>query len=137
MTFTFDTAAALVRIRVRAAAKAANLAKAATAPPSALAGIAALAGGCGLGAQFEPASPAPDMDRYEELAAILEYDQGLARDAAETAAAEAQGYLDGATLLEVHEAAETQWKTRSEPGIWAATRPHACARHGVYPKEAL
>lgn len=36
----------------------------------------------------------PDQDAFEERAAILEFDAGMARDAAENTAARAQGFVD-------------------------------------------
>jgi hypothetical protein len=40
------------------------------------------------------AAPVPDIDAFEERAAILEYDAGLKRDEAEDLAAQAQGFKD-------------------------------------------
>jgi hypothetical protein len=115
MTFTFDIAPVLARIREREAAIAAIPAKAKALPPAPFAEIAALAAGRG----------------YEELAAILEYDQGLPRAAAEMAAAEAQGYRDGAALLAAREALRQEDRGRAGPTGLAATRTPAPACHGV------
>lgn len=40
------------------------------------------------------ANPVPDIDAFEERAAIAEYDGGLSRSAAEDLAARAQGFRD-------------------------------------------
>ncbi len=40
------------------------------------------------------ASLVPDIDAFEERAAILEYEAGLKRDEAEDLAAQAQGFRD-------------------------------------------
>jgi hypothetical protein len=131
MTFSFDITAVLVSIRERAAAKAAISASASAPPASTLAEIATLAGGRGQFAHYEAPVPPPDLDRYEELAAILEYDQGLARAAAEMAAAEAQGYRDGAALLAAHDALGQEDRGRAVATGLAATRTPAPACHGV------
>lgn len=131
MTFSFDTTAVRARIRERASAKAAIVASASAAPASTLAEIATLAGGRGQFAHFAAPVPTPDLDRYEELAAILEYDQGLPRAEAEIAAAQAQGYRDGAALLATHAAAAQRMASHSGLGTLAATRVPAPARHGV------
>ena len=39
-------------------------------------------------------SPIPDIDAFEERAAIIEYDGGLSRKKAEDLAAKAQGFTD-------------------------------------------
>lgn len=39
-------------------------------------------------------NPVPDIDAFEERAAIAQYDGGLNREAAEDLAARAQGFLD-------------------------------------------
>ena len=39
-------------------------------------------------------SPPPDIEAFEERAAIIEYDGGLTRKQAEDLAAQAQGYRD-------------------------------------------
>lgn len=41
-----------------------------------------------------PVTPVPDIDAFEERAAIMQYDGGLSRSAAEDAAARAQGFRD-------------------------------------------
>jgi hypothetical protein len=40
-------------------------------------------------------NPVPDIEAFEERAAIAEYDGGLTRKAAEDLAARAQGFRDG------------------------------------------
>lgn len=40
-------------------------------------------------------NPVPDIDAFEERAAIIEYDGGLSRSEAEDRAAQAQGFRDG------------------------------------------
>jgi hypothetical protein len=138
MTFSFDTTAVLARIRERAAAIPAIPAIPASAsvpPASTLAEIATLAGGCGQFAHFAAPASAPDLDRYEELAATLEYDQGLPRAEAEIPAAQAQGHRDGAALLATYEASVRWTAGHSGHGKLATTRPPAPARHGVLPGE--
>lgn len=39
-------------------------------------------------------TPVPDIDAFEERAAIMQYDGGLSRSAAEDRAAQAQGFRD-------------------------------------------
>jgi hypothetical protein len=131
MTFTFDIAPVLARIREREAAIAAIPAKAKALPPAPFAEIAALAAGRGCRSISASPPTTPDLDRYEELAAILEYDQGLPRAAAEMASAEAQGYRDGAALLAAHEALGQEDRGRAAATGLAATRTPAPARHGV------
>lgn len=41
-----------------------------------------------------PLTPVPDIDAFEERAAIIEYDGGLSRSKAEDLAAQAQGFED-------------------------------------------
>ncbi len=43
----------------------------------------------------------PDIDAFEERAAIMEYDGGLSRSGAEDRAAQAQGFRDAAHFREV------------------------------------
>jgi len=43
----------------------------------------------------------PDIDAFEERAAIIEYDGGLSRSRAEDRAAQAQGFRDAAHFREV------------------------------------
>jgi hypothetical protein len=46
-------------------------------------------------------TPIPDIDAFEERAAIVEYDGGLSRSEAEDIAARAQGFRDAAQFFEV------------------------------------
>jgi hypothetical protein len=46
-------------------------------------------------------TPIPDIDAFEERAAIVEYDGGLSRSEAEDVAAQAQGFRDAAQFFEV------------------------------------
>jgi hypothetical protein len=48
-----------------------------------------------------PMTPVPDIDAFEERAAIMEYDGGLSRAHAEDRAAQAQGFRDAAHFREV------------------------------------
>ncbi|AOZ69963.1 hypothetical protein LPB142_12045 [Rhodobacter xanthinilyticus] len=41
-----------------------------------------------------PLKPIPDIDAFEERAAIIQYDGGLSRSEAENRAAQAQGFRD-------------------------------------------
>lgn len=41
-----------------------------------------------------PITPVPDIDAFEERAAIMQYDGGLSRSEAENKAAQAQGFRD-------------------------------------------
>ena len=41
-----------------------------------------------------PITPVPDIDAFEERAAIIQYDGGLSRSRAENLAAQAQGFRD-------------------------------------------
>jgi len=43
----------------------------------------------------------PDIDAFEERAAIMQYDGGLSRSRAEDRAAQAQGFRDAAHFREV------------------------------------
>ena len=43
----------------------------------------------------------PDIDSFEERAAIMQYDGGLSRSVAEDRAAQAQGFRDAAHFREV------------------------------------
>jgi hypothetical protein len=43
----------------------------------------------------------PDIDAFEERAAIMEYEGGLSRKAAENRAAQAQGFRDAAHFRQV------------------------------------
>ena len=43
----------------------------------------------------------PDIDAFEERAAIMQYDGGLSRSMAEDRAAQAQGFRDAAHFREV------------------------------------
>lgn len=43
----------------------------------------------------------PDIDSFEERAAIMQYDGGLSRSRAEDRAAQAQGFRDAAHFREV------------------------------------
>lgn len=47
------------------------------------------------------ATPVPDIDAFEERAAILEYEAGLARQQAEDQAAQAQGFRNAAHYRQV------------------------------------
>ena len=46
-------------------------------------------------------SPVPDIDAFEERAAILEYDAGLTRKKAEDRAAQAQGFKNAEHFRQV------------------------------------
>ena len=46
-------------------------------------------------------NPFPDIDAFEERAAIMHYDGGLSRSKAEDAAAQAQGFRDAAHYWQV------------------------------------
>jgi hypothetical protein len=46
-------------------------------------------------------SPVPDIDAFEERAAIVEYDAGATRGQAEDLAAQAQGFRDAAHYWQV------------------------------------
>lgn len=46
-------------------------------------------------------TPTPDIDAFEERAAIVEYDGGLSRSDAENVAARAQGFRDAAHYWQV------------------------------------
>lgn len=48
-----------------------------------------------------PTTPVPDIDAFEERAAIMEYDSGLSRSKAEDLAARAQGFRDAAHYWQV------------------------------------
>ena len=48
-----------------------------------------------------PLDPVPDIEGFEERAAILQYDGGLSRFEAEDAAAQAQGFRDVAHYRQV------------------------------------
>ena len=41
-----------------------------------------------------PLTPVPDIEAFEERAAIMQYDGGVTRSRAETLAAQAQGFRD-------------------------------------------
>lgn len=41
-----------------------------------------------------PLTPVPDIEVFEERAAIMQYDGGVTRSTAETVAAQAQGFRD-------------------------------------------
>lgn len=41
---------------------------------------------------LKPVAPVPDIDEFEERAAIIQYDGGLSRSRAEDLAAQAQGF---------------------------------------------
>ena len=43
---------------------------------------------------MSPVTPVPDIDAFEERAAIIQYDGGLSRSMAEKIAAQAQGFRD-------------------------------------------
>jgi hypothetical protein len=47
-----------------------------------------------------PITPVPDIDAFEERAAIIQYDGGLSRSKAEDLAAQAQGFRDAAQFRE-------------------------------------
>lgn len=47
------------------------------------------------------AAPVPDIDAFEERAAILEYEAGMTRKQAEDEAAKAQGFRDAAHYRQV------------------------------------
>ena len=46
-------------------------------------------------------TPVPDIDSFEERAAIIEYDGGLSRSEAEDRAAQDQGFRDAAHYWQV------------------------------------
>ena len=48
-----------------------------------------------------PLDPVPDIEAFEERAAIMQYDGGLSRSEAEKAAAQAQGFRDAAHYRQV------------------------------------
>ena len=48
-----------------------------------------------------PLTPVPDIDAFEERAAIIQYDGGLSRSKAEDLAAQAQGFRDAAHYWQV------------------------------------
>jgi hypothetical protein len=48
-----------------------------------------------------PLTPVPDIDAFEERAAIMQYDGGLTRSRAEDEAARAQGFRDAAHYRQV------------------------------------
>lgn len=50
---------------------------------------------------MSPVTPVPDIDAFEERAAIMQYDGGLSRSRAEDAAAQAQGFRDAAHYWQV------------------------------------
>ena len=48
-----------------------------------------------------PVTPVPDIEAFEERAAIMQYDGGLSRSRAEDEAAKAQGFRDAAHYWQV------------------------------------
>jgi len=48
-----------------------------------------------------PVTPVPDIDAFEERAAIMQYDGGVTRSRAEDEAARAQGFRDAAQYRQV------------------------------------
>ena len=48
-----------------------------------------------------PLTPVPDIDAFEERAAIMQYDGGLSRSRAEDEAARSQGFRDAAHYWQV------------------------------------
>jgi len=48
-----------------------------------------------------PVTPVPDIDAFEERAAIIQYDGGLSRSKAENLAAQGQGFKDAAHYWQV------------------------------------
>ena len=48
-----------------------------------------------------PLTPVPDIDAFEERAAIMQYDGGLTRSRAEDEVARAQGFRDAAHYRQV------------------------------------
>ena len=48
-----------------------------------------------------PLTPVPDIDAFEESAAIMQYDGGVTRSRAEDEAARAQGFRDAAHYRQV------------------------------------
>lgn len=48
-----------------------------------------------------PLTPVPDIDAFEERAAIMQYDGGFSRSKAEDAAAKSQGFRDAAHYWQV------------------------------------
>ncbi len=50
---------------------------------------------------MSPLDPIPDIDAFEERAAIIQYDGGLSRSRAEDQAARAQGFRDASHYWQV------------------------------------
>jgi hypothetical protein len=50
---------------------------------------------------LKPETPVPDIDAFEERAAIVQYDGGLSRSKAEDLAAQAQGFRDASHYWQV------------------------------------
>lgn len=50
---------------------------------------------------LEPVTPVPDIDAFEERAAIIQFDGGLSRPKAEDLAAQAQGFRDASHYWQV------------------------------------
>lgn len=48
-----------------------------------------------------PVTPVPDIDAFEERAAIIQHDGGLSRSKAEDVAAQAQGFTDASHYWQV------------------------------------
>jgi len=48
-----------------------------------------------------PVTPLPDIEAFEERAAIIQYDGGLSRSRAEDEAAKAQGFRDASHYWQV------------------------------------
>jgi hypothetical protein len=48
-----------------------------------------------------PGTPIPDIDAFEERAAIMQYEGGLSRSKAEDRAAQAQGFRDASHYWQV------------------------------------
>lgn len=70
-------------------------------------------------------TPAPDIDAFEERAAIAEYDRGMDRDAAERFAARAQGFE---SVSDLRGAAAAEWRRRLEGMAAKETSPSALVR---------
>jgi hypothetical protein len=50
---------------------------------------------------LKPVTPVPDIDAFEERAAIIQHDGGLSRSSAENMAAKAQGFRDASHYWQV------------------------------------
>lgn len=103
MAFRFDAKSVLARIE-NPAEGAATVATPATASPT-------VAGVAGVAAPALATAPPPDLDAFEERAAITQHDGGLSREQAERLAAEAQGYPK---VADFYAAAADGWRRNLE-----------------------